>query len=241
MKVIILAAGVGSRLKGLTEDCPKALVKVQGKPILQQQLEVLTKLGLTNISIVIGYKGNQIKTYVTEKWPQLGINFIENDNPLVQGTAYSIWLAKEVIGNDSYLHLHCDMIFDKKIIKDLIKSTHGSAIVLDKKIKVNGKNQRVVVNGERIINMKNNIELDNVAGKAVGIAKISPDNFAHLMLKAKEQFNLGNLKQSYYSLIGKSVNEKEFYVIDAKDHKLIEINTLEHLNMAERGLTRNEY
>jgi L-glutamine-phosphate cytidylyltransferase len=240
VKILIIAAGVGSRLQGLTEECPKALIKVQGKPILGQQLEVLTELGLNEFVFVVGHKGKQIKNYINENWSQLNVQFVENDNPLTKGTAYSVWLAKELIGDESYLHLHSDMLFGKEVIRDLINSPYHSAIVIDKKITISGRNQRVVLGGDKIIQMKNDQELENVAGKAVGIAKFSSENFLHLMQKARVEFDKGNLKQSYYSLIGKNISEKDFFVVDSKDHKLIEINTIEHLEMAESGCIRNE-
>lgn len=241
MKVLILAAGLGSRLQEHTRNCPKALVKVRGEPILWHQLKALAELGLTDIAIVVGYQGEKIRQYVNNhhSWPELKIKFVENDNPSLQGTAYSVWLAREIIGGQPYLHLHSDMIFEKKIIQDLLSSPHANALVLDRKINLEGRNQRVLLENDRIVKMQNT-PLEGAAGKCVGIARFSPDNFKHLMKKAEEQFQAGNLNQSYYSLIGRNVLEKDFFVVESKNYKLLEINTTHHLEMAEQGLTRNE-
>ena len=56
MKALILAAGLGSRLAPITDNCPKSLVKVNGKPILMKQIENLHENGITDITVVSGYK-----------------------------------------------------------------------------------------------------------------------------------------------------------------------------------------
>lgn len=58
MKALILAAGLGTRLAPITENCPKSLVPVNGKPILVRQIENLLENGISNITVVSGYKGD---------------------------------------------------------------------------------------------------------------------------------------------------------------------------------------
>lgn len=242
MKVLILAAGLGTRLKEYTQYCPKTMVKINGKPLLEYQLETLTKLSLRDITIVIGYQGEEIKKYIANHrdWSSFGITFVENDNPELQGTAYSVWLAREIIGKQPYLHLHSDLIFSEEIIQDLLNSPNPNAIILDKKVKLEGRAQRVLLDNDKIIRMQNT-PLKGAIGKCVGIAKFSSEHFNYLMEKAREEFNIGNLQQSYYGLIGKNIQVKDFFIVDSKDYKLIEINTAEQLKMAERGFIRNEY
>ena len=63
MKAIILAAGRGSRMKNLTDDKPKYLVKLHQKPLLERQLESLRKSGINEIAIVTGYKHEMLSSY----------------------------------------------------------------------------------------------------------------------------------------------------------------------------------
>ena len=64
IKALILAAGSGTRLKHLTKNKPKALVKINGIPILEHQLKILIKNNINEIYIVIGFKGYLIKNYI---------------------------------------------------------------------------------------------------------------------------------------------------------------------------------
>ena len=76
MKAMILAAGLGSRLKKNTQRIPKALVKIGGYPILHYQLMALKKAGLNDLVIVIGYKGEMIKEYQKKYHNNFSVNFL---------------------------------------------------------------------------------------------------------------------------------------------------------------------
>ena len=72
--MIILAAGQGSRLRPLTDDRPKCLVEIHGKPLLEWQLEVARSEGVEKISVVRGYKEEAINWYFQTKYQLLTLN-----------------------------------------------------------------------------------------------------------------------------------------------------------------------
>ena len=79
MKAIILAAGLGTRLRPMTENTPKALVKVNQKPLVEYQIEFLKERGIDDIIIVVGYLKEQFD-YLKEKY---GVRLVFNDNVAV--------------------------------------------------------------------------------------------------------------------------------------------------------------
>ena len=83
MKAVILAAGVGSRIRPLTDNCPKSLLKVGGHTILEMMISHIRDCGITDIVFVLGYLQEQIKEYVTNKFPELNAYFIINDGYIV--------------------------------------------------------------------------------------------------------------------------------------------------------------
>jgi len=105
IKAVILAAGKGSRLKEYTENQPTGLLKVDNKPILEFQLEALKENGVKNIFIVIGYKGFMIKDFISnnEKFKDLNVTYIENDEYRNSGTAYSWSLVEDFIKDDTLM------------------------------------------------------------------------------------------------------------------------------------------
>ena len=127
MKVIILAAGRGNRLSPLTDDKPKCMVELFGKNLLEWQLEVYKKMGITDISVVTGYKNeliryNDIKLYYNHDF--------ENTN-MVE----TLFSAEKELSGDVIIS-YGDIIFQKNIIEKLIESKDDFSIIIDK----NGEN-----------------------------------------------------------------------------------------------------
>lgn len=100
MQCVILAAGKGTRLRPLTDDTPKPLVSVCGKPLLDHIVEALPS-AVDQLVIVVGYLGDQIKEYCGEEFHGRSVIYVEQKEPT--GTAHALWLAKE--------HLHNRFLF----------------------------------------------------------------------------------------------------------------------------------
>jgi len=86
-KAVIPVAGVGTRLRPHTHTVPKALITVAGKPILAHILDELPRLGIDEAVLVVGHMGDQITKYVTERYPQLKVDFVEQTERLGLGHA----------------------------------------------------------------------------------------------------------------------------------------------------------
>ncbi|MBC8227917.1 NTP transferase domain-containing protein [bacterium] len=107
MIAIILASGTGSRLMPLTKDIPKSLVKVNGKTIIDIEIENILYCGINKLIITIGYKGGKLRNYVKEKYSNLDVIFVENEKYDSTNYIYSMWLTRNFIDDDILL-LHLD-------------------------------------------------------------------------------------------------------------------------------------
>jgi NDP-sugar pyrophosphorylase family protein len=114
--VVILAAGKGERLMPLTADKPKAMVEVNGKPIIYWILTTLKKLDINDIYIISGYKEGTLKSYVKFNFDK-NVKFIHQRDRT--GTADAVYLARDYI-KDNFLVLAGDTIFDLESLKKLI-------------------------------------------------------------------------------------------------------------------------
>lgn len=110
MKVVIMAGGKGTRIASLNADVPKPMIEVCGKPILQWQIECLAKQGYSDITIVVGFKGDVIKDFFGDGTAfGVQIEYITETEPL--GTAGALHYLKDSVTSD-FLLLNGDIIFD---------------------------------------------------------------------------------------------------------------------------------
>jgi choline kinase len=112
MKGVILAAGIASRLRPLTDSMPKCLLSIGGETILGRTLNNLSASGIEDVVIVTGYLSTQIRRFVTKKFPELHVMFIQNDVYATTNNMYSLWLAKEEIIREDMILLDIYIIFD---------------------------------------------------------------------------------------------------------------------------------
>ena len=119
MKGIIIAAGYGSRLRPLTSDTPKSLVEIDGKSIITYPIDALVTAGITDISIVVGYRANEITGYLKKQYPSLNFSYNEDydgDNAL------SVFAAHPFIGDDPFVLAMGDHLISPSIVTTLLSN-----------------------------------------------------------------------------------------------------------------------
>ena len=132
MNAIILAAGMGKRLKELTANNTKCMVRVNGITLIERMLSQLDVLNLSKIIIVIGYEGQKLKNYITTLDIKTEIIYI--NNPIYDKTnnIYSLSLARDYLLEDDALLLESDLILEDGLLEELIKDKRETLAVVDK-------------------------------------------------------------------------------------------------------------
>ena len=132
MQAIILAAGMGKRLKALTKDNTKCMVKVNGVALIDRMLAQLDELGLERIVIVVGYEGRKLIDYIGTLDVSTPVEYI--DNPIYDRTnnIYSLYLAKDELMEDDTLLLESDIIFEEGVLRDLVDDPRPTLALVDK-------------------------------------------------------------------------------------------------------------
>lgn len=110
MRAIIPVAGLGTRLKPHTHSLPKVLLNVGGKPILGHILDKLVEEKITKATFVVGYLGDKIEKYVTEKYPKIKADFIEQKEML--GLGHAIYTAIPTFDEEEIFIILGDTVFD---------------------------------------------------------------------------------------------------------------------------------
>lgn len=132
MQGLILAAGMGKRLKGLTQNNTKCMVKVNGVTLIERMLHQLEKLHLSRIVIVVGYEGKKLIDYIGTLNIQTPVCFV--NNPIYDKTnnIYSLSLAKEYLLKEDTLLMESDLIFEDSVLQILINDPRGTLALVDK-------------------------------------------------------------------------------------------------------------
>lgn len=126
MKAVILAAGLGKRMKPLTDDSPKALVELKEKPLLEHVLESLKKAGIEEALIVVGFGADKIMKRFGKNFNGMKISYAEQK--IAMGTAHALLQAKGKI-RGKFLVGSTDVIVSPKLWKGLASAKGFEAVV----------------------------------------------------------------------------------------------------------------
>lgn len=132
MQAIILAAGMGKRLKELTSNNTKCMVKVNGVALIDRMLHQLDALNLDRIVVVVGYEGHKLQEYIGALEVNTPIDFIENPIYDKTNNIYSLWLAREELAKDDTLLLESDLIFEDSVLRALVDDPRDTLALVDK-------------------------------------------------------------------------------------------------------------
>ena len=145
MQAIILAAGMGKRLKDLTQNNTKCMVEVNGEKLIDRVLRQLDKHNLSKIVLVVGYEGQKLIDHINTLTDiNTKIEFV--DNPIYDKTnnIYSLWLAKDYLLNEDTILLESDLIFEDSVLDVLLDDPTDTIALVDKyeNILIHIKNHR---------------------------------------------------------------------------------------------------
>ena len=132
MQAIILAAGMGKRLKELTQNNTKCMVKVNGVSLIDRMLHQIQKQNVDRIVIVVGYEREKLKEYIATLGITTPITYI--DNPIYDKTnnIYSLSLASDYLCEDDTLLFESDLIFEDSVLDSLVRDPRPTLALVDK-------------------------------------------------------------------------------------------------------------
>lgn len=132
MQALILAAGMGRRLKELTRDSAKCMVEVNGKTLIERMLTHLDGLNLNEIIIVVGYKAKELISFINTLDIQTPITFVTNEIYAKTNNIYSLYLARDYLVKDDTLLLESDLIFGDGVLGKLMNSKYPNLALVAK-------------------------------------------------------------------------------------------------------------
>lgn len=237
MKVVLLAAGVGSRIRPLTDDKPKSLLEVNGISILERMLTNVRNVGLKDVVVITGYLEDQLKNFINEKFSDLNVSFIRNDVYEETNTGYSLLLTKDFVNGDSFIKFDADVIFEEEVLRKLINSPFQTALCIDTNIHLDKEEVKVITDEDgMVLEVGKKLDPSKCKGESIGIEKISSEAgkllFEELGKLMKDKNNWKEYyDDSYTTLVNQGV---EFGAVDITGLKWVEIDTHEDYDRAKQ-------
>jgi len=238
-KAIILAAGVGNRLRPFTDVRPKCLVPVNGVPILINTLTHLANAGISETVIVVGHLREKIVEQVGFRFRGMDIIYVESEHYSTTNNIFSLWLAREHL-NEDILLLEADVFFEQELIDRLLGTESGNqAAVARHQPWMSGT--VVCLDDEGIIgalveskHQGPDFEYQDTF-KTVNIYRLSGEFLRNNFLPClNAAINAGNVHDYYETILRELCDQYRLTMtaVHCDDIKWIEIDNLDDLNAA---------
>lgn len=229
MKAIILAAGMGTRLRPLTEDRPKSLVEVSGEAMTERQIRFLKEKGIHDITLVVGYK-KEYFDYLVEKY---GVKTVFNDKFDIYNNIYSMYLVRNILP-ESYV-LEGDVYMNKNIIDENVnRSTYFSSY------KDNFQNEwKLVINDNHKLER---IDICDGHGYIMcGVSYWAENEGKYIKNELDKLESIKDFENMYWDdIVRNNVNQLDIHIKALNENDLMEIDSISDLEKVEAFLEKNK-
>lgn len=230
---VIMAAGLGTRFGKMTETVPKGFVECGGISMVERSIRTLIACGITRIIIGTGYLKEKYEA-LCERYPQITCVF--SPRYAETNSMYTLYNCREQIGDDDFLLLESDLIFEKKAITALLECPEPDIMLITPVTKFQDQYYVECGEGNRLTRCSTNSADLDAKGELVGIHKISSP-FYHAMCADYARKAAAKPKLGYeYELLTMSQEIMKVHVLCVPGLKWYEIDDCDDLAYAEEHI-----
>ena len=234
---VILAAGMAKRLRPLTDTKPKCLLEVGGKTLLQRIVDAMADMGITEFVVVTGYRAEQIRDFLTQRYPDFTIYFLHNADYEHNNNIYSLWMSGQVARGQEFLLMDSDILCDPETVA-VVARQETSALAVNRH-ELGEEEMKVVVDADmHITEISKTCRPENALGESVGIEKMLADYSEALFRELDQMIVHEGLIDIFYERAFERLIPKgyTFKVIDTTRFFSYELDTPEDFEQASRLL-----
>lgn len=243
MKAIILAAGIASRLRPLTNDRPKCLLEIGCKCLLQRSFDALIANGISNFVVVTGYLNTLIEDFLTSRYANVNITFIHNERYASTNNIYSLWLARPEADGQEVLLLDSDILYDPLIVSRLISSPHPNVLALNSH-PLGEEEMKVITDANGMVReISKTCSIADAKGESIGIERMSAAYTSALYKELEIMVTNEKLDNIFYERAFERLIPQghTFYVEDTTDLFSTELDTVDDFNAAKQLIPAHLY
>ena len=227
MRAILLAAGMGTRLRPLTLETPKSLIKINDKPLLERQIEFLKEKGIDEIIVVTGYLSEKFE-YLKERY---GVKLVHNNKYDIYNNIYTMYLVREYL-EDTYV-IDADVYIAENFILEKPKtSLYFSAY------KEGFKDEwKIYFNKELRVE---DIKVESGEGNILsGVSFWSKNDTPLIVQELESTIAKGDFKNMYWDdIVKNNISKLNIYVREIGSETIFEIDNLEELEFVKNKVEK---
>jgi choline kinase len=239
---VILAAGMAKRLRPLTDEKPKCLLEVGGKTLLQRTVDAMISAGIKEFVVVTGYRENMIREFLTARYPQYTINFIDNPDYEHNNNIFSLWLTMEKLHGTEVLLMDSDILCDPEAVRRVARKTVPALAMQQHEL--GEEEMKIVVDAEgRITEISKTCSPKDAIGESVGIEKMTEEYTEAIYQELRKMILDEGLIDIFYERAFERLIPQghTFEVVDTTDLFSYELDTPEDLEKASAALPKELY
>ena len=238
MKVIILSAGQGTRLLPLTAEKPKCLLEIQGKTLLEWQIEELHKCGVDQITVVTGYGAEKVDALVKQNYEGQSIKTYYNPDYATTDNLVSCWKVREEMDED-FILLNGDTLFEAAVVRSLLASPGNPVTVtINHADSYDADDMKVSLSETRLINISKELPADRVHGESIGMILFRGDGPTIFRKGLEKAINDTKIVRRWYlSVIDAIAQENTVLTRSIKGLLWCEVDYMVDLKKADRVVT----
>ncbi|MFC7006774.1 phosphocholine cytidylyltransferase family protein [Halalkalicoccus salilacus] len=225
---VVLAAGIGRRLQPLTDETPKTLLDVNGRPILGHILDALADAGYERVTVVTGFEADQVRAFC-ESYDDLAFEFIHSDSFRETNNSYSLWLARERL-REGFTLVNSDTLFPIGCL-DRLREHDGSALVVDASKELDEEEMMVRIEDGRVVAIGKDLERGD--GEYIGLCKFESEDAPALVRHLDELVEQGRTDEWYEAAFDRLVPDQRVGIVEVRND-WIEIDDREDLRASKR-------
>ena len=233
MKVVLLAAGMAQRLRPLTDLCPKCLLDVGGRSILETAVDALLQFHLTEFVIVTGYRGEMIRERVETRYPKISVTWVTNERYAETNNAYSLMLTETAVSGD-FLLLDSDILFPPELVARMLGCHDLPSIALDRHPCGEEEIKILLDPDGRVRDIGKDVDPSRAAGESIGIEIFSDAARQELFRTLHKRIVVEKRENEFYEASFRQMIQSgsEFRAVDTTDFPAMEIDSAEDLQRA---------
>ncbi|MGE0868622.1 MAG: NTP transferase domain-containing protein [Kofleriaceae bacterium] len=240
MKAVILAAGVGSRLAPLTNDRPKVLVEVLGRPILFRQLDYLAQAGIPSRDVIVvgGYRIDMLHRALSDAGYKCAV--VLNEKYDTWGNFFSLQVVESYVRGQDFLQIDGDVILDENLFPRMIAAPGDGVIATDRQAELDGDAMKVQLrpDGIHVMGIDKRLDPAQCHGEYIGVTKLSAVG-SRIVFRELASFPQHDLTHEYYDHAYHRLTSRGdllFQIVDVRGCSVLEVDDLTDLKRAEAAL-----